>query len=157
MNFQTRIALLAVLGMASLPTMADPPPYAGYGYGYGPRMMWQQMTPEQWQQHWEYMHGLGYGPGMMMGPGMMGPMTPQQYQQWWDQTPRQGYGPGPGPGPGMGMGMGMGPGMMRGPGMMWGPDMPRLMTPDEYKTWWEQMQQRFNPPGAPAPSTAPAK
>jgi hypothetical protein len=50
--------------------------------------MWQQMTPEQRQQMFEYMHHLGYGPGMMMGPGMMGSgpdalMTPEQYQQWW--------------------------------------------------------------------------
>ncbi len=36
----------------------------------GPGMMWN-MTPEQRQQHWQYMRQhMGYGPGMM-GPGMM--------------------------------------------------------------------------------------
>jgi hypothetical protein len=36
----------------------------------GPGMMWN-LTPEQRQQHWQYMRQhMGYGPGMM-GPGMM--------------------------------------------------------------------------------------
>jgi hypothetical protein len=36
----------------------------------GPGMM-RNMTPEQRQQHWQYMRQhMGYGPGMM-GPGMM--------------------------------------------------------------------------------------
>ena len=43
----------------------------------GPGMM-RNMTPEQRQQHWQYMRQhMGYGPGMMgqgmMGQGMMGP------------------------------------------------------------------------------------
>ncbi len=36
----------------------------------GPGMMWN-MTPEQREEHWRYMHGVRpYGRGMM-GPGMM--------------------------------------------------------------------------------------
>jgi hypothetical protein len=65
------------------------------GPGYGP--MWQQMTPEQRQQMFEYMHRWGYGPGMMMGPGMMEPgpgalMTPEQYQQWWGHMQQHRHG-----------------------------------------------------------------
>jgi hypothetical protein len=65
------------------------------GPGYGP--MWLQMTPEQRLQMFEYMHQWGYGPGMMMGPGMMGPgpgalMTPEQYQQWWGHMQQHRHG-----------------------------------------------------------------
>jgi len=36
----------------------------------GPGMMWN-MTPEQREEHWRYMHqNMPYGRGMM-GPGMM--------------------------------------------------------------------------------------
>lgn len=70
-------------------------PGPGAGLGYGP--MWQQLTPEQQMQMWEAMHRWGYGPGMMMGPGMMGPgpgalMTPEQYQQWWGYTQQHRHG-----------------------------------------------------------------
>lgn len=70
-------------------------PGAGFGLGYGP--MWQQLTPEQQMQMWEAMHRWGYGPGMMMGPGMMGPgpgalMTPEQYQQWWGHMQQNRHG-----------------------------------------------------------------
>jgi Spy/CpxP family protein refolding chaperone len=45
-------------------------PWGGGPGMMGPGMMWN-MTPEQRQQHWQYMRQhMGYGPGMM-GPGMM--------------------------------------------------------------------------------------
>ena len=81
-------AALTVLGLMASPatravessTATTPPPAAtmpcpncpwGGGPGMmGPGMMWN-LTPEQRQQHWQYMRQhMGYGPGMM-GPGMM--------------------------------------------------------------------------------------
>lgn len=79
-------------------------PGYGMGRGYGPGMG-RSMTPEQRQQHWDYMRQQGYQPGMGRT------MTPEQRQQHWEDMRRQGYGPGM-MGPGM---MGPGGGMM-GPG-----------------------------------------
>jgi len=55
------------------PSATTPCPNCPWGGGpgmMGPGMMWN-LTPEQRQQHWQYMRQhMGYGPGMM-GPGMM--------------------------------------------------------------------------------------
>ena len=91
------VAALTVLGLmagpavraadtapGSTPPTATPCPYCPWGGGpgmMGPGMMWN-MTPEQREEHWRYMHGdRPYGRGMM-GPGMMyGPWggTPPPY------------------------------------------------------------------------------
>jgi len=83
-------------------------PGYGMGRGYGPGRS-GYMTPEQRQQHWDFMRQQGYQPGT----GRY--MTPEQRQQHWEDMRQQGYGPGMmGPGGGM-----MGPGSrMMGPG--WG-------------------------------------
>jgi hypothetical protein len=87
-------------------------PGYGMGRGYGPGMG-RNMTPEQRQQHRQFMREQGYQPGM----GRQ--MSPAQRQQHWEEMRRQGYGPGM-MGPGRGM-MGPGQGMM-GPGRgMMGP------------------------------------
>jgi hypothetical protein len=81
-------AALTVLGLmvspvaraveSSTPTTTPPPattpcpncPWGGGPGMMGPGMMWN-MTPEQREEHWRYMHGdRPYGRGMM-GPGMM--------------------------------------------------------------------------------------
>lgn len=105
------ILLAGLLGLAGAASAAGETMPAAPGSG-----MWQPPTPEQRQQMWEYMQRQGYGPGMMMGPGMMGPWwgpSPAQRQQMWDAMQRQGYGPG----------------MMMG----W-----QAMTPEQYRQWWEQ-------------------
>jgi anaerobic selenocysteine-containing dehydrogenase len=55
------------------PQATTPCPYCPWARGpgmMGPGMMWN-MTPEQREEHWRYMHqGRPYGRGMM-GPGMM--------------------------------------------------------------------------------------
>jgi hypothetical protein len=83
-------------------------PSGGMGPGYGPGMG-RNMTPEQREQHRQFMRQQGYQPGM----GRY--MTPEQRQQHWEEMRRQGYGPGMMI-PGRGM-MGPGQGMM---GRRWG-------------------------------------
>jgi Spy/CpxP family protein refolding chaperone len=81
-------AALTIIGLAasaavraaesSTPSTTAPPavtPCPNCPWGGGPGMMgpgmMRNMTPEQRQQHWQYMRQhMGYGPGMM-GPGMM--------------------------------------------------------------------------------------
>jgi hypothetical protein len=81
-------AALTVLGLiaspsaraadGSTPSTTPPPantPCPNCPWGGGPGMMgpgmMSNLTPEQRQQHWQYMRQhMGYGPGMM-GPGMM--------------------------------------------------------------------------------------
>lgn len=98
MNIRLRTFALVAATLGGLAASTGHAQLAGPGYG----PMWQQMTPEQRQQMFEYMHRWGYGPGMMMGPGMMGPgmmepgpgalMTPEQYQQWWGHMQQHRHG-----------------------------------------------------------------
>lgn len=77
--------------------------------------------------------GYGYGPQCMWQQ-----LTPEQQRQMLENMHRWVHGPG------YGMGMGMGRGMM-GPGMMWGPGYAPLMTPEQYKNWYERHQRGYGP------------